>query len=46
MTPGQLGIIAAVHRVANDPDAPPLEAEDTAAGSVGDLLMFAAMTRL
>ncbi len=46
MTPGQLGAIAALHRIANDPDAPPLESDGGDVGGVTDLIGFAAMTRL
>lgn len=46
MTPGQISVIADVHRIANDPDAPPLEAEGGNTGGVVDLIAFASMTRL
>ena len=46
MTPGQLNVIARMHRIANDPDAPPLDPEAADAGDMADIAMFAAMTRL
>ena len=48
MTPGQLDVIARMHRIANDPDAPPLAPETTgdATAGISDIAMLAAMTRL